>query len=177
MEFSLKQYINKNNQLVSFLQDTDQAINALNSSSFNKADFLFALHNVVIAKGGFARLSALSGLGQESLYKSLSPHSNPRFETILNILQALNLHLQISSQQLKIKKRTSAIRQHSIAHTHKDLTQEWHNVKNNKLTPNDIMAGSKKKVWWTCSNNHEWIASVTARTTGLTCPNCCIDNK
>ena len=40
------------------------------------------------------------------------------------------------------------------------LSQEWHPTKNGKLTPNDVMAGSIKKVWWICNKGHEWEAKI-----------------
>jgi probable addiction module antidote protein len=36
-----------------------------------------------------------TGLGRESLYKALSIQGNPEFSTVLKVLQALGLRLQI----------------------------------------------------------------------------------
>ncbi|PFE03289.1 hypothetical protein COE15_27285 [Bacillus cereus] len=30
------------------------------------------------------------------------------------------------------------------------LSKEWHPIKNSPLTPNNVLAGSTKKVWWVC---------------------------
>ena len=35
-----------------------------------------------------------------------------------------------------------------LATTHPKLTQEWHPTKNGDLTPEQVSAGSTKKVWW-----------------------------
>ena len=49
---------------------------------------------------------------------------------------------------------------------------EW-NYKKNKEKADEFVAGSSKKVWWKCSNGHEWIASIKERTIGKTgCPTC-----
>ena len=43
---------------------------------------------------------------------------------------------------------------------------------NGDLTPNDVSAGSQKKVWWQCSKGHEWLAAVCYRNNGGGCPIC-----
>jgi len=62
-----------------------------------------------------------------------------------------------------------------------DLAKQWHPVKNGNLTPNDVTAGSKKKVWWQCEKGHEWESAVSGRNKGVGCPYCsgnrvCADN-
>ncbi len=52
------------------------------------------------------------------------------------------------------------------------LAKEWNYNKNNGLTPSDVMPGSGKRVWWKCSNGHEWQASVKDRNNGNGCPYC-----
>ena len=52
------------------------------------------------------------------------------------------------------------------------LAREWNYEKNNGLTPIDILPNSNKKVWWKCSNGHEWQASVVNRAKGNECPYC-----
>lgn len=52
------------------------------------------------------------------------------------------------------------------------LANEWNYQKNNGLTPADVMSNSGKKVWWKCSKNHEWKASVAQRNNGRGCPYC-----
>lgn len=53
-----------------------------------------------------------------------------------------------------------------------DLLVEWNNDKNSPLTPDQITAGSNKKVWWKCSDGHDWLTSVYNRTNGSGCPYC-----
>lgn len=52
------------------------------------------------------------------------------------------------------------------------LAKEWNYKKNNELTPVDIMSNSGKKVWWKCSEGHEWQASIDHRNRGTGCPHC-----
>jgi hypothetical protein len=62
----------------------------------------------------------------------------------------------------------------SLASTHSYLIHEWHPLKNKNLTPFDVTQGSRKSVWWKCSEgkDHEWKSSVFNRTNGTGCPIC-----
>lgn len=60
----------------------------------------------------------------------------------------------------------------SLAFCNKELALEWDYEKNGNLTPEMIPAGSQKKVWWKCSNNHSWSAVVSSRNCGNGCPYC-----
>lgn len=63
-----------------------------------------------------------------------------------------------------------------------ELVKEWHPIKNGKLTPNDVVFASNKKVWWQCEKGHEWRAVIGSRSCdGRNCPYCsnqkvCEDN-
>jgi hypothetical protein len=61
-----------------------------------------------------------------------------------------------------------------LAMTNPELAIEWHPIKNGDLTPNDITAGSHKKVWWQCLKDpsHQWEAVIKSRTFGRKCPYC-----
>jgi hypothetical protein len=59
--------------------------------------------------------------------------------------------------------------------THPEIASEWHLRKNGDQLPNDVPAGSNKKVWWRCSkgSDHEWLATPNNRTSAATgCPYC-----
>jgi hypothetical protein len=58
--------------------------------------------------------------------------------------------------------------------THPKLVSQWHTNKNKNITPEEIGAGSAKKVWWKCDKglDHEWQASLVKRTNGRNCPFC-----
>jgi probable addiction module antidote protein len=38
-----------------------------------------------------------SGLGRESLYKALTPGANPRYDTVLRVLQSLGVKITVSA--------------------------------------------------------------------------------
>lgn len=59
--------------------------------------FLAALADVAKARG-IALLAKESGLGRESLYKSLAPGAKPRFDTIMKITKALGIPLAVKAE-------------------------------------------------------------------------------
>ena len=53
------------------------------------------------------------------------------------------------------------------------LCEEWHNEKNNGLTPYNVSKSSFQKVWWKCKTcNEEWLAVISDRSKGTGCPKC-----
>ena len=60
-----------------------------------------------------------------------------------------------------------------LATTHPLVAAQWHPTKNGTLTPQQIVAGSNRSVWWQCHLGHEWCAKVVDRTRGTNgCPFC-----
>jgi len=58
--------------------------------------------------------------------------------------------------------------------THPQLVTQWHSTNNGDITPDQVVEGSHKKVWWKCPNgvDHEWEASISNRARlGRKCPN------
>lgn len=59
-----------------------------------------------------------------------------------------------------------------LATTNPELAKEWHPIKNTDLTPFEVTAGSRQKVWWLCPKGHEYQASLLHRKHGTKCPIC-----
>ena len=53
-----------------------------------------------------------------------------------------------------------------------ELASEWHHNKNGDLSPQNVTMNSNKKVWWLCSQGHEWPAVIANRSRGDSCPTC-----
>jgi len=54
-----------------------------------------------------------------------------------------------------------------------DAAAQWHPTRNGELTPDQVTAGSRKRVWWCCEQGHAWEAVVNDRTSnGNGCPVC-----
>jgi probable addiction module antidote protein len=60
----------------------------------DNAELIRALGHIAKAKG-MATVARESGLGRESLYKALSEGSQPRFDTISKVINALGLKMSV----------------------------------------------------------------------------------
>ena len=58
--------------------------------------------------------------------------------------------------------------------THPELAAEFHPTKNDDLTPETVIAGTSKKLWWKCpkGDDHEWDATGSDRAHGKGCAVC-----
>ena len=63
----------------------------------------------------------------------------------------------------------------SLASCYPEIAREWHPEKNGSLLPDQVIAGTAKRVWWRCSidSSHQWYALISNRTQhGRGCPFC-----
>ena len=66
----------------------------------------------------------------------------------------------------------------SLSQVRPDIAKQWHPDKNTPLTPNDVVAGGSKKVWWICTHGHEWQAAIKYRVhNGTGCPKCALQTS
>ena len=56
--------------------------------------------------------------------------------------------------------------------TNPTLAAEWNYEKNENLSPQDVTRSSSRKVWWRCSEGHEWQATIANRNYENNCPIC-----
>lgn len=64
-------------------------------------------------------------------------------------------------------------KKNSLANSNPSLLKEWNYEKNGKLKPEFFTSFSGKKVWWKCSNGHEWSARISNRAIlNRNCPYC-----
>ncbi len=77
-----------------YLNDEETITEYLNAAleDENPNLFLVAIKDVARARG-MTQLAKNTGLGRESLYKSLSDGAKPRYDTVLKIMRALNIQL------------------------------------------------------------------------------------
>lgn len=62
--------------------------------------FLMALSDIAKAYG-MSEISEHTGLGRESLYKTLSTNGNPKFSTLKSLLDAIGLRLNVIEKEKK----------------------------------------------------------------------------
>ncbi|MCP1574723.1 putative addiction module antidote protein [Herbaspirillum rubrisubalbicans] len=90
--------------------DSDEAMAAYIEAAFEENDpaFLMAALSDVIRARGIAEVAGKAGLGRESLYKTLKPGAEPRLDTVLRLLGALNLRLSIVPENATRKAKKPA---------------------------------------------------------------------
>lgn len=59
----------------------------------------------------------------------------------------------------------------NLASLRPDLAEEWHLEKNDKR-PDEYRLYNNSKVWWICSEGHEWETKIPNRVNGSGCPYC-----
>ena len=80
--------------------DSEEVIAEYLTVALEDADpdaFLMAVRDVAKARG-IATVAAVAGVGRESLYKTLKPGSQPRFDTVRRLLDALGVRLDVVPQ-------------------------------------------------------------------------------
>jgi probable addiction module antidote protein len=88
------------------LQDHREAAEYLNAALHEKdqRSFLLALKDLAEAQGGMTQLAKHSNLNRENLYRTLSLKGNPRFFSLLAVLDASGMEISIRQ---KTKRRSN----------------------------------------------------------------------
>lgn len=90
-EFDAAEFLKDEETIAIYLTD------ALQNGS--EQEFILALNTVAKARG-ITQLAKDTGLGRESLYKTLSGKSKPRFDTISKIIGAFGLDIAITQKAI-----------------------------------------------------------------------------
>ncbi|MEA2110475.1 MAG: addiction module antidote protein [Campylobacterota bacterium] len=86
--FDVSQYLDSKEMIAEYLSQV------LQDGDMN--ELLEAIGNIAKAKG-MSQIAKDTGLGRESLYKTFSTDSKPRFETIMKVLDSFGVKLQASA--------------------------------------------------------------------------------
>ncbi len=86
--FDVSQYLDSKEMIAEYLTQV------LQDGDVN--ELLEAIGNIAKAKG-MSQIAKDTGLGRESLYKTFSADSKPRFETIMKVLDSFGVKLQASA--------------------------------------------------------------------------------
>ena len=85
-KWNLEDYLKTDKDILSFIST---AIEESDPASVSAGIGLLA------KKKGMSQIAAMTKLGRESLYKSLSPNGNPEFATIMKVIHAVGYKLKI----------------------------------------------------------------------------------
>lgn len=96
---------------VSAYLDSEEMIAAYLSSVIedNDWDLLIQAIGHVAKARGMSKIAEESGLGRESLYKSFSQNSQPRFETVMKVLGAMHIKIHLSAETQQTKRRSKKL--------------------------------------------------------------------
>ncbi|RJF94144.1 addiction module antidote protein [Sphingomonas cavernae] len=77
--------------------DDEEAVAAYLAAAFEDGDpaLIAAAIGDVAKASGMAKIAEEAGVTREALYKSLSPRGNPRLGTLLPVLKALGMRIDI----------------------------------------------------------------------------------
>ena len=108
-----------------------------------------------------------------SNYKNLNSVIEELF-TIISNKYNLNLRMDFDLKRdnheiLSFIKKSK--KENSLAYCNKELLKEWNYEKNKNMNPEFFDISSGYKVWWKCSNGHEWYAAIYSRLKSG-CPYC-----
>ena len=102
-------------------------------------------------------------------HKDLSSIMSDIIREITNVIVDVNLDRDAIEIEI-LREHTE--KERSIISLKPELAKEWNYEKNGELKPEHFTIGSNKKVWWKCSQGHEWQARVASRNRGSSCPYC-----
>jgi len=94
------------------------------------------------------------------------------FEHFSIFVKMPEIDIDIKRDEVLINEYLQGVSKDSLFETHPELAKEWHPTKNGTLIPQKVTSKTNKKVWWKCENGHEWITSISKRTSGTNCPEC-----
>jgi len=81
--------------------------------------------------------------------------------------------IDIEKDRIKILENSFTIeKERSLANLNPELTKEWNYKKNGDLKPDFFSVGSHHKIWWRCTQGHEYQATIKDRANGRGCPIC-----
>lgn len=80
----------------------------------------------------------------------------------------------IKSSKCLICSNRKAVHSNCLATINPKIAKEWHPTKNGNLTPKDVVAGGKRKIWWKCPKgiDHEWESTIENRIKHPKCSIC-----
>lgn len=64
---------------------------------------------------------------------------------------------------------SESLKEYCVRYDRLELLAQWHPDKNAPLEPGMVLPGSTKRVWWRCTDGHEWKAVIYSRTGAQKC--------
>ncbi len=94
-------------------------------------------------------------------------------QTVLNEIIGIYVDVNLKRDSIAIENlREYTEKENALLFSNPEIAKEWNYEKNGNLKPEHIESNSHKKVWWKCSQGHEWQSAIANRTKGNGCPYC-----
>ncbi len=84
----------------------------------------------------------------------------------------MGVRSRVIGGRCKVCHRKQAHTSTSLAVTHREVAKRWHPTRNGDLSPDDVLSGSARKVWWLCDKGHDYQAIIQVQTRGVGCGVC-----
>ena len=97
---------------VSDYLDTEEKIADYLSSIIEDKDWALLMRAIgdVAKARGMTNISKETGLGRESLYKAFNSNTQPKFDTVVRVLDALDIDIKFSSKKRETDNNSKPIR-------------------------------------------------------------------
>ena len=144
-----------------------------NDADRRKVDF-FADKNIRIITIAESNQNNVAGDTIEYVYSSSNKDSlNWAIQTLFGLIGLSKVSIDVINDASKIYEQYITIeKENSLASKYPEIANQWNYEKNLSLKPEMIMPSSNKKIWWKCSEGHEWQATIANRNSGNGCPYC-----
>jgi len=87
IEFDITEYLDSNEAIAEYLSQVLE--------DGDNDEFIRAIGHIAKAKG-MAQIAEETGLGRESLYKAFRANAKPRFDTVMRVMNSLEIQLSAS---------------------------------------------------------------------------------
>ena len=103
--------------------DTEEKISAYLTAVMEDNDLGFLLRAIgdVAKARGMSKIAQETGLGRESLYKTFAENAQPKFDTVIRVLHAMNISIEFKSTTENSKKPMRSNKRPPAATTKKKL--------------------------------------------------------
>jgi len=97
---------------ISELLDSEEKISAYLSAIMEDNDMALLLQAIghVAKARGMSKIAQETGLGRESLYKTFAENAQPKFDTVMRVLNAMNISIQFTSKEPELEENKKPLR-------------------------------------------------------------------
>ena len=142
----------------------------------NNINFIRVRHKPLLKLNKFDVIVELDELTKEDLnniFISINYFCNDKQKNLIQNYLTFKKFVNEESYKKYLSYFPAPIPSKSLGSLNIKFINEWNYKKNYPLTPDSFSTRSAQKVWWLCSNGHEWESRIYTRTVqGTNCQRC-----